>query len=219
MTQMTSQPFLIIGGYPISLAQALNYLKDAGKLQTLVDEIGRNHIIHQCLQTMEQQATLPKGLTFDLKLKALKAQITASKLQQYFIQNKLKLDRVILSRIVVATRGLAEEIKLDIEEKKGTFEALARQYSLTPERLSNGMMGAISRADLSDILRSEIDAAEIGSLLGPLEMQDHWCLLRIEGRLPAALDDNLKAQLESEIFEQWLGANLQNTDIELAIHL
>lgn len=81
------------------------------------------------------------------------------------------------------------------------------------------MMGVVSRADLSDVLRSEIDAVEIGSLLGPIEMQDHWCLLRIEGRLPAALDRNLKAQLESEIFEQWLSANLQNTDIELAIHL
>jgi parvulin-like peptidyl-prolyl isomerase len=216
---MTSQPFLIVGGHPVSLAQALNYLKDAGKLQNLVDEVGRNHIINQCIQVMEQQAVIPKGLSFDRQLKALKAQITAPKLQQYFIQNKLKLDRVILSRIVVATRGLAEELILDIEEKKSTFEELAKQYSLTPERLSNGMMGAISRADLSDTLRSEIDAAEIGSLVGPLEMQDRWCLLCVEGRLPAALDENLKAQLETEIFEQWLAINLQNTEIELAIHL
>ncbi|WP_019502547.1 peptidylprolyl isomerase [Pseudanabaena sp. PCC 6802] len=216
---MTSQPFLIVGGYPISLAQALAYLKDAGKLQNLVDEIGRNHIITQHLQTMEPQAIIPRSLSFDLRLKALKAQIAAPKLQQYFIHNKLKLDRVILSRIVVATKGLAEELKLDIEEKKSTFEELARQYSLTPERLSNGMMGAVSRADLSETLRSEIDAAEVGNLIGPLEMQDRWCLIRLEGCLPAALDDNLKAQLETEIFEQWLTANLQNTDIKLAIHL
>ena len=63
------------------------------------------------------------GLTYEafhnqvagnFKLKKLKEDVAAAKLPEYFIERKVYLDRVILSRIIVADKELAEELKTQL---------------------------------------------------------------------------------------------------------
>ncbi|MHC5833687.1 MAG: peptidylprolyl isomerase, partial [Nostoc sp.] len=88
----------------------------------------------------------------NLKLEKLKAQITEPNLQEYFIERKIFLDRVVLSRLVVEDQALAEELKSQIVEDGARFELLVQEYSVEDDRIFNGMMGAVSRGRMPDVL-------------------------------------------------------------------
>jgi hypothetical protein len=102
---------------------------------------------------LQRQLTEPKqfqewlasnGLTYEtfheqiasgFKLQSLKDSIATPKIQEHFIDRKVFLDRVVLSRIILAEQELAEELKSQIVEG-ARFEQLAREYSLTDDRIA-----------------------------------------------------------------------------------
>ncbi|MDJ0796663.1 MAG: peptidylprolyl isomerase [Calothrix sp. MO_167.B12] len=155
------------------------------------------------------------SVTFGFQLEKLKSAIAESKLQEYFIERKIFLDRVVMSRIIVDNQELAEELQTQIEEG-ASFEYLAREYSLTDDRMVNGMMGAISRGKMPDILRAEVDIASPGKIVGPIELNGKYGLFRIEQYLPASLEDTqLKQALQNELFEKWLAGKTQKLTVKL----
>lgn len=152
------------------------------------------------------------------KLEKLKAQIVEARLQEHFIERKLMLDRVVLSRIVVESKELAEELHSQISEGS-SFEQLAKEYSKADERVANGMMGPVSRGTLPDGLRSAIDSANPGDLIGPIQIENYWALFRVEQFLPATLEDNqLKQAMQNELFERWLAERIQTMTVKLQVN-
>lgn len=165
----------------------------------------------------QDYGTFHKQITVGFKLGKLKAQVTEPKLQEYFIERKLFLDRVILSRIIVADEELAEELASQIEEG-ASFEQLAREYSIGDDRIVNGMMGPVSRGTLPDVVRATVDSASPGDLVGPLELEGRWVLFRVGQVLPASLEDvQLKQALENELFEQWIAEKIQKMTVKLQV--
>lgn len=161
--------------------------------------------------------TFHKQVAFGFKLTKLKAQVTEPKLQEHFIERKILLDRVVLSRIIVAAQELAEELRSQIDEG-ASFEQLARDYSLTDDRIVNGMMGPVSRGTMPDVLRAAVDSVGQREIVGPLELEGHWGLFRVEQFLPASIEDSqLKQALENQLFEQWLAENIQKMTVKLQV--
>ncbi|MEM9923687.1 MAG: peptidylprolyl isomerase [Cyanobacteria bacterium P01_D01_bin.50] len=162
-------------------------------------------------------ATFHSTVAFGFKLEKLKGAIAQPKLAEYFIERKIFLDRVVLSRIIVDNRELAEELHTQIEE--GTsFEQLAREYSLSDDRIVNGMMGPLSRGTMPDTLRAAVDVANPGDILGPIELEDRYGLFRLEQLLPASLEDTqLKQALQNELFEKWLAEKIQKLTVKLQV--
>jgi parvulin-like peptidyl-prolyl isomerase len=143
--------------------------------------------------------------------------VTAAKLSEYFIERKIFLDRVVISRIVVDSRELADELQIQIEEG-GNFEQLAKEYSLADDRIVNGMMGPISRGTMPDVLRAAIDVANPGQVVGPIELDGRYGLFRVEQFLPASLEDTqLKQALQNELFEKWLAEKIQKLTVKLQV--
>jgi parvulin-like peptidyl-prolyl isomerase len=165
----------------------------------------------------QDYTTFHASVAFGFKLEKLKGQVTEPKLQEYFIERKLFLDRVVLSRILVNDRELAEELATQIEEG-ASFEQLAREYSIADDRVLNGMMGPVSRGVLPDMLRAAVDSASLGELIGPLELEGRWLLFRVEQFLPASLEDaQLKLALQNELFEQWIAKEIQTMNVKLQV--
>ncbi len=157
------------------------------------------------------------SVSFGFKLDKLKILVTEDKISEYFIERKIFLDRVVLSRIVVDTQELAEELQTQIQEGV-KFEQLAREYSLTDDRLLNGMMGPVSRGTMPDLLRSAVDIAHTGDLLGPIQLEERYGLFRVEQFLPATLKDTqLKKALQNELFEKWLADKIQKLTVKLEV--
>ncbi len=159
-------------------------------------------------------ADLRNHTIYMLKLAKLKALITQPKLQEYFIERKVFLDCVVLSQIAVTEQELAEELLSQLLEGSATFEQLAREHSLSEDRIANGMMGPLSRGRLKHSLRAAVDAASPGEVVGPIEM-GLYCLFRVEQFLPARLEGKVQEQLQNEIFEQWLAEKVQKMNVKL----
>ncbi|MEM9541268.1 MAG: peptidylprolyl isomerase [Cyanobacteria bacterium P01_E01_bin.42] len=150
-----------------------------------------------------------------VRLAQLKVKIAEPKLQEHFIDRKLVLDRVVLSRIIVESRELAEELHLQILEGV-SFEQLAQKHSVGEDRIVNGMLGPVSRATLPDRLRAAIDEANPGDIVGPLQLEERWLIFRVEQFLPASLEDNqIKETLQNEIFEQWLAEKVRALKVKI----
>ncbi len=152
-----------------------------------------------------------------LQLAQFKNELTASKVEAYFNQNKALLDRVILSRIVVAEQDLAEELMRQILDDGRPFEGVARDHSIANDRLFNGMMGICAAGDLPEPIREAIVGAQPGDILGPIAFEGRYNLLRVEGWQPASLEGSLKSQLQEKIFEEWLRERLQDKPIKLTL--
>ncbi len=161
--------------------------------------------------------TFRRQIGSNLKLEKLKAQITEPNLQEYFIERKIFLDRVVLSRLVVEDQALAEELKSQIVEDGARFEQLVQEYSVEDDRIFNGMMGAVSRGTMPDVLRASVDLANTGELIGPLEINGLWYLVRVEKLLEASLEEQLKQELEDELFNQWLEEKIQKINVKLQV--
>lgn len=153
----------------------------------------------------------------NFKTEKLKAVVTDPRLQEYFIERKVFLDRVVLSRIIVDSADLAEELKSQIQEG-ASFEALAKEYSLTDDKLVNGMMGPVSRGTLPDSIRAQIDTASPGDILGPIVLENRWGIFRVEQFIEASLDDRqLQQGLRNELFERWLADKIQKLTVKLQV--
>ncbi|NER49590.1 MAG: peptidylprolyl isomerase [Symploca sp. SIO1A3] len=156
-----------------------------------------------------------RKVAFSFKVENLKTEITESKLEDYFNQRKPFLDGVVLSRIILKDQELAANLQQQILADQSKFEALAREHSLSNDRMMNGMMGVVSRGKLPEILKTALDSASPGELIGPLEINGGYALFRVEQFLPATLEGKLKQDLQNQLFEQWLEEKLQGMNIKL----
>jgi len=151
------------------------------------------------------------------KLEKLKAQIAEARLQEYFIERKLMLDRVVLSRITVESQELAEELYTQISEG-ASFEQLAQEYSKSDDRIANGMMGPVSRGAMPDVLRAAIDSTHVGGLVKPMQIENYWAIFRVEQFLPATLEDEqLKLAMQNELFDRWIAEKIQTMTVKLQV--
>lgn len=163
------------------------------------------------------EAELRQQLQRSLQIQRLKEKLAEAKGQEYFIDRKLALDRVVLSRIEVGDRDLAEELQQQIADGN-SFEQLAQEYSIADERIFNGMMGLISRGNLPDLVRAAVDVAAPGDIVGPFATEQGWALFRVEQLLPASLDDPEVLQaVQDELLDQWLLDQLQGLNIEVQV--
>ncbi|MBW4517971.1 MAG: peptidylprolyl isomerase [Timaviella obliquedivisa GSE-PSE-MK23-08B] len=255
LTLASPPSVLAIANHPISFQQALQSLRNSGKLSLFLEEIATQYLLEQEFQqrsdleiqasaieeaivTFQQQNGLTelrnfqswlksKGwdesifreqIALNLKLEKFKVQLAQPQLLQHFIENKLLLDQVVLSRIVVASQDLAEELKIQIVEESGSFEGLAQTYSQSEDGATNGMMGAVSRLQIQQTIAIDVYAAEVGEIIGPIACDgDCWCLIRVEKMLPATLDYATAQQLQDEIFQQWLSNKMQSLVIDLCL--
>jgi parvulin-like peptidyl-prolyl isomerase len=152
-----------------------------------------------------------------LKIEKLKAEVTEPKLEEYFHANKALLDQVVLSRIVVADLDLALTLRSQIVEDNSRFELLAREHSLTDDRLVNGMMGLVTLGQLPEQIRHFVSTASPGELIGVLEIDGRYALLRVEQFIPASLEGSLKHELQEQLFEQWLEEKAQKLTIKMHV--
>ncbi|MEA5420363.1 peptidylprolyl isomerase [Spirulina sp. CCNP1310] len=157
-------------------------------------------------------------IAFALKLEQLKSEIVEPQLEEYFKKQKPFLDCVILSRLILGEQDLAEKLKQQIIEDRGQFEPLVQEYSLTDDRTANGMMGAVPKGQMPDILRTALDSANPGELIGPLEIDGRYCLFCVHQFLPASLEEEpLKQELKNQLFDQWLQEKIKSLDIRLEV--
>jgi len=186
--------------------RAQNDLKEPQKFQQWLDANGMNYGM------LEGQ--IAKGF----KMLEFKNSLTEGKVEGYFQERQPFLDSVILSRIVVQDKELADSIFRKITEEGGNFEDLVKEFSITNDRNFKGLIGPVSIGTLPEEVKVAMEGANPGQIMGPFNVDGYWCVFRFEEFQPADLDNpNLKRRLESEIFERWLAEKLQNLKVRIQV--
>jgi len=156
-------------------------------------------------------------VAFGISVEKLKAEaIAESDLRSDFAERQSFFDRVLLSRIVLPDRASADRLQEEILSDGSKFGSLAREHSLTPDRMTNGMMGAVRRGTLPDILKTAVSSGRSGELIGPLEIDGRYCLFRIEKFLSANFEE-IKPELLQDRFQNWLQSKIDALTIKLEV--
>jgi peptidylprolyl isomerase len=129
---------------------------------------------------------------------------TEAKIQEYFINNRARFDRALVSSIVVARQELAQEILLQLEEEEVEFAQAAAKHSLDQAgRYAGGRVGLIGRQALPPEVSAKVFNASPGEVLGPFEMGGTFHLFRVHEVRRAELDRELQEQIKDDILEEW----------------
>jgi parvulin-like peptidyl-prolyl isomerase len=157
----------------------------------------------------------------EMKLEKLKSIISEQQAANYFEQNHALLDQIKLTYIVVAEKEMAEALRKRIDEGNASFEEIAREcineaFFNNSEKISL-KKETVRRGQIRAELKEAIEGNAAGAIIGPLEVDQRWWVLKVEEVLEAKLEGDLKQQLETEFFKQWLNQKMQQSPVALAM--
>lgn len=126
-----------------------------------------------------------------------------------FLDRKQDLDRVVYALLQVQERELAEELHQRLKAAEMTFADAVRQFSLGPERDTQGLVGPVALSAIAPELSGRLRAGREGQLWPPFLSQEHWCVLRLERQLPAQLDAEIRERLLHDLFSTWVNSQVE----------
>jgi peptidyl-prolyl cis-trans isomerase C len=139
--------------------------------------------------------------------------------QQNLAQYKTK-ERIYVRQIVVEDQAKADLMKAEIVKKKG-LEALAKQYSITPEGKNGGVVGWIGKDEVEFF--DPLFSYKIG-VPGPIFKSPYgYHIAVVEKKSPATsltleevrsrIELQIRAQKEQALFTEWLDAQLRSSRV------
>ena len=185
-------------------------LSEQEQLKALYDFRSQNKLISdEDLAKWQRENNMPHErmseiATRPVKLEKFKQQTFAKKLETYFMEQKGRLDRVVYSLIRVSDEGLAQEIYFRIEEGEATFAEMAQEYSEGPEAKTQGILGPVPVNQPHPFIAKMLSVSQPGQLWPPRAIANWFIIVRLEQAIPAQLDDAMRHQLLSEMFDGWL---------------
>lgn len=162
-------------------------------------------------EKFREQAT--KGLKFQ----KLREQILQDRVEPYFEDKKNLFDRLALSRLVVDSPNLSQNIRDILDRDPSQFKALIAEYSMADDRILEGRMGVFPREQLPAQLQLELGDKSAGDILGPITVDGLHCFFKIDQIIPAELDDTMRRELEGRLFEEWLRGKMQGANLQMLV--
>jgi parvulin-like peptidyl-prolyl isomerase len=148
-------------------------------------------------QQEEQQAIR------SLKIEKFKQLKWGDQIDLYSLQRQDQLAKVIYSLIRTRDRELLNELYFRIESKEQSFAELARLYSEGTEAQTDGLIGPVELGSYHPAFAHLLAHSPLGQLQSPIQLGEWWVILRVEQRIAAQLDAEMRQRLLNELFEKW----------------
>lgn len=148
------------------------------------------------------------------KLNRFKTETWGSKVESLFLTNKKQFDQVVYSLVRIDSPEIAQELFFRLQENEQSFSAIAAEYSRGPEAQTGGLIGPVEVTKLHPKLAQSLLSSEPGQIRPPMRVDQWIVILKLERMLPASLDDNLRARLIDQQFQEWLRLQLENVKLE-----
>jgi parvulin-like peptidyl-prolyl isomerase len=160
-------------------------------------------------------AALEAQMRQPLQLQRLGQRDFAPKAEARFLQRKSQLDRVVYSLLRLQDPGLARELYLRIDDGEANFADLAAAYAEGPEKATRGIVGPVPLTQAHPALVDRLRTAPPGVVLEPFRIESWWLVVRLESLTPATFDAATAARMAEELFEQWIGEEVDRRLAEL----
>ena len=132
-----------------------------------------------------------------------------------FLAKKDMLGIVNYSLIRVKDYFQSQELYLRLKEKPLSFGSLAKEFSLGPEKDTQGLVGPASFKQGHPLLLKELRTAKIEEITQPLKIEDYWVILRVQSRIEAKLDEKMQLIMAKELFDEYLSKKTNEEIVSL----
>ncbi|MBD2000272.1 peptidylprolyl isomerase [Leptolyngbya sp. FACHB-541] len=154
------------------------------------------------------QVQFEEMTTRSLRIEKFKQITWEHKLKSHFLQRKQEFDRVVYSLLRTKDQDIAQELFFRLSEGEQSFAQLAQQYSEGAEAETGGLIGPVELGTLNAKLADLLHTSQIGQVQ-PFGLGE-WCMIvRLEKRIPAQLDEQMRDRLLQEKFDAWLQEQVQ----------
>jgi parvulin-like peptidyl-prolyl isomerase len=193
------------------LCEQLGITVSDEELQTAGDAFRQEH---QLLGASETMAWLEKqrisvedwsqGIRVSLLTQKLQEHLFGEMVDDHYMNNRDDYQRVALSQILVRDLAEARKIAKALREENASFSALALEHSVGKQSRENGGFAGIHflRQMLPEIAEA-ITNAEEGKLIGPIQTELAYHILKIEKWFPAQISQ-VRGQVLDSLFQAWL---------------
>lgn len=132
------------------------------------------------------------------------------RIRERFLHDHANFEQLLLYEIVVPYATLAREIFYQIEEDEMSFFEAAHIYDVDEaRRLVCGFVGKQLRSQLSPEVSANLLNAQVGEVVGPIQLADNrFILLLIDDLIAPELTPELLDILIDEMFQEWLNVEL-----------
>ena len=134
-------------------------------------------------------------------------QATQEECEAYYNEHKamfVKEAKATAKHILTATEEESKKVLEEIESGAKTFEDAAKEYSKCPSKAQGGSLGTFGRGQMVKEFEDAAFTAEIGAIVGPVQTQFGYHLIKVEEKKDAAVADfeEVKNSIRNQLLQQ-----------------
>ncbi len=138
--------------------------------------------------------------------------------ESFFYENQLDYAGVVMYEVVLEDGDLAMELFYALSEGEVSFHEIARQYIQDLSlRRAGGYRGIMRRKDLRPEISSTVFAATPPQILKPIVTSKGKHLIWVEEIIQPQLDEELRDQILSDLFSEWLKQQIEQVKIAIPL--
>jgi parvulin-like peptidyl-prolyl isomerase len=189
---------------------------------TTIEQFSQNHKLttQEAITAAQKQLCITEQqfeaiATRELRVEKFRQAAWGNKLEQYFLQYKAQLDKVVYSLLRTDNSEIAQELFFRIQDGDATFADCAKEYSQGAEAQTGGLIGPVPISQAHPAIAQKLGTSKPGQVLPPMKLENWYVIVRLEKFIGAQLDDATRTMLLNHLFEQWLAEQIQQTPISL----
>lgn len=146
--------------------------------------------------------------------------ITDDEIKTFYEENQqqfVKSETVRAKHILTDSEEKCKDILAAIQKGETTFENAAKEFSTCPSKERGGDLGEFGRGQMVKEFEDAAFAAEIGEIVGPVQTQFGYHLLKVEKKNAASVIsfDQIKENLRTNLLQQKQGLAYNKKVVEL----
>ncbi|AFY52967.1 parvulin-like peptidyl-prolyl isomerase [Rivularia sp. PCC 7116] len=138
--------------------------------------------------------------------------------ESFFYQNQFDFMAAATYEVVLDDYDLALELFYGIQENELTFPEIAREYISNPQsRRAAGYQGIKQRNDFRPEVAAAVFAAKPPQVIKPITINKSVYLIWVEEIIQPDLNDELREQIITDLFDDWLKQQIQQMEISTSL--
>ncbi len=182
------------------------------EIQTEGDRLRMDKHLYKASDTIswlaEQMITvedLEAGIRDRLLSQKLAEHLFAKEVEQFFAQNRINFDQILLYQIILQSPQLAQEIYYQIKEQEISFYHAAHIYDIDEKRQKMcGYEGKIQRWSLKPEIAAVVFNAKPGEVIAPIKTAQGYHILMVQQFIQGELTPDKSQEILNNMFQQWL---------------
>lgn len=144
----------------------------------------------------------------------------AKRVDSWFYEHQLDYAGAVLYEVILEEEDMAMELFCSLQEREIFFHEVARKYIQQPSlRRAGGYLGIVNRAELKPEISAAVFNSSPPQILQPIKTHQGAHLIMVEEIIQPELDEELRANIISDLFKTWMKQQIKRLEINVNFNL